>query len=650
MPTSELTRIAATLQPSVFPKKLALEVCAACNLACTMCHHPSMQRPKGVLSFELFRKCADEVARLAPDTECWFSFCGEPLLEPDALFRMIAYGKQAGLRSLNINSNGLLMTRELADRVLDSGVDLVVFGIDGFSRETYERIRVGGVRDELYGNVERLLRLRHGRSAGPEVQVQFIVMDENEHELEAFEDHWLARGAVVKVRNQLSWGGRFATPLNVPQEDRIPCPWAVTMMHVFWDGRVPRCPGDTEGHEGVGNAWDDSLAILWGRLGEYREKHLSGRFDLLPERCGTCKDWMVGSARRIRPASKAAPETTLYLCGASNPEGVRLAQRVNASAKRWDRFLLLDDDAAKHGQRVLGVEVAGPFAALAGGHARSSEAVNLVARTAKSRSAARAKLGAHGVPCASLVDPGVDTSGVDLGRETTVYENATVCPGSVVGEGSVVFMNAVVGHGSRIGSGCVIGPGAVLNARVELSEGVYVGSNATVLPDVKVGAWATIGAGSVVLQDVPAGATVFGVPAQVLAMGGGGVESAGGSFDVASAADPLLAEERSPPAELESVIARAWGEMLGLAFVDPQVNFFDLGGDSLRALRVCVRLQQTLHGELAITDLFRFPTVRSLARHVHRSREAGERAQGKTPEDRGAVRRTWLLEHRRVDG
>jgi hypothetical protein len=177
-----------------------------------------------------------------------------------------------------------------------------VFGIDGFSADTYAKIRVRGVRDVVYANAERLLRARHTRNSGPEIQIQFIEMEENEHELEQFKEHWLARGAVLKVRNKLSWGGKFGTPLCVPQEQRIACPWAVTMMHVFWDGRVPRCPGDTEGEEGSGNAWDEPLATLWGRLGSYRDHHLSHRFDQLPKRCQTCKDWMTGAAERLRPA------------------------------------------------------------------------------------------------------------------------------------------------------------------------------------------------------------------------------------------------------------------------------------------------------------------------------------------------------------
>ncbi|HJV35314.1 hypothetical protein, partial [Geomonas sp.] len=55
---------------------------------------------------------------------------------------------------------------------------------------------------------------------------------------------------------------------------------------------------------------------------------------------------------------------TLYLCGAGNPEGVRLALSVNAVRQRWERLLILDDDPSKHGRSLLGVEVAGPFSLL----------------------------------------------------------------------------------------------------------------------------------------------------------------------------------------------------------------------------------------------------------------------------------------------
>ena len=303
MRSPELLRIAGTLRELAFPTRFAVEVSAHCNLACSMCHHPNMVRPKGRMPFELWKKCADEIAAISPDTQCWFSFCGEPLLESELLLRMLAYGKSVGLQSLNINTNGMLLKPKLAGDLLDSGVDLVVIGIDGFSAEIYEKIRIGGKRNVVYKNVEHFLFARQNRGTGPEIQVQFIEMDENEHELEKFSTYWSARGATLKIRNKLSWGGQFESSLCVPEEERIPCPWAITMMHVFWDGRVPRCCGDTEGEEGVGNAWDHPLAVLWKKLGVNREKHLSYQFDRLPDRCQTCTDWMTGAAERIPPST-----------------------------------------------------------------------------------------------------------------------------------------------------------------------------------------------------------------------------------------------------------------------------------------------------------------------------------------------------------
>jgi pyruvate-formate lyase-activating enzyme len=307
----ELVKIAQTLRPMAFPSRFAVELCAECNLACSMCHHPQMKRPKGTMPFELWKRCADEVAAVSPRTECWFSFCGEPLLEPALLIRMISYGKSVGLQSVNINTNGMLLTPNLAEPILDSGVDLVVFGLDGFSRETYEKIRVRGERDVVYANVEHLLKVRLNRPAGPEIQVQFIEMDENSHEIGAFCEYWLNRGASLKLRNKLSWGGKFETPMCVPPEDRIACPWANTMMHVFWDGRVPRCPGDTEGEDSVGNAWHESLTVLWQRLGVYRDHHLKHEFDQLPQRCQECKDWMVGAAKRVYPNNGSSTQQTI---------------------------------------------------------------------------------------------------------------------------------------------------------------------------------------------------------------------------------------------------------------------------------------------------------------------------------------------------
>ena len=195
---------------------------------------------------------------------------------------------------------------------------------------------------------------------------------------------------------------------------------------------------------------------------------------------------------------------------------MRLALTVNKQQNRWDQIVLLDDDPAKCGKSILGLEIAGPFSSLERADKASSEIVNLVARTTEKRLSARRKLDKYGMRHASLIHPSVDTTGATFHEGVTVYQNATIGPLVSLGRSSVIFMGAVVGHGSSVGEGCIVGPNAVINARVQIDNAVYVGTNATILPDVRVGARATIAAGSVAMKNVPEGITVIGNPAKSL--------------------------------------------------------------------------------------------------------------------------------------
>jgi acyl-coenzyme A synthetase/AMP-(fatty) acid ligase len=73
----------------------------------------------------------------------------------------------------------------------------------------------------------------------------------------------------------------------------------------------------------------------------------------------------------------------------------------------------------------------------------------------------------------------------------------------------------------------------------------------------------------------------------------------------------------APPAdETERVIAEIWCSLLDIPEVGVHDNFFDLGGHSLLVVQAHRRLRDTLKVELSLTDLFRFPTIRALSRHL----------------------------------
>ena len=67
---------------------------------------------------------------------------------------------------------------------------------------------------------------------------------------------------------------------------------------------------------------------------------------------------------------------------------------------------------------------------------------------------------------------------------------------------------------------------------------------------------------------------------------------------------------------LEASIAGIWAAALGVQTVSSTANFFDLGGHSLLVVQVQRQMRDALSRDIAITDIFRFPTVRTLAAYL----------------------------------
>jgi amino acid adenylation domain-containing protein len=78
----------------------------------------------------------------------------------------------------------------------------------------------------------------------------------------------------------------------------------------------------------------------------------------------------------------------------------------------------------------------------------------------------------------------------------------------------------------------------------------------------------------------------------------------------------LAAAYAAPRSELERAIAGVWREALKVASVGLDDSFFDLGGHSLLMAKVHARLGEALGREVSLLELFQYPTVGSLARHL----------------------------------
>lgn len=290
-----LARVESAQQLHDFPPQVIIETTAGCNLKCAHCGHASMDRPIGHMSMKLFKRIIDEIADTAPATEVWPTFYGEAFILDYRLFYMLQYAKRRGLTNLVLNTNGTRFGQDVAEWVIESGLDLIMFSLDGFTAPVFERIRVGARRDEVFANIERLLELKKRLGVRtPRVEVQYSMMEGNEHEVDRFREYWLARGADVKVREKMTWTGAVSAPNLDASIARIACPWALRTCAIHWHGDVVTCAVDYEGKWVAGNAESQSLAEIWtGRHRQLQQLHLAHDFASLPEPCRHCLDWQV---------------------------------------------------------------------------------------------------------------------------------------------------------------------------------------------------------------------------------------------------------------------------------------------------------------------------------------------------------------------
>ena len=104
----------------------------------------------------------------------------------------------------------------------------------------------------------------------------------------------------------------------------------------------------------------------------------------------------------------------------------------------------------------------------------------------------------------------------------------------------------------------------------------------------------------------------------------------------------------APEGHVARTLAAIWSEVLQVEQVGLHDNFFDLGGHSLLLIRAHRLMEDRLQGSFPLVNLFKYPTVESLARWIEQGGAQAAAVSAAGADDRALRQRAAMLQRRRV--
>ena len=232
-----------------------------------------------------FRPLVSQMASLSESAVVSLSAWGEPLLHPDFTDFVKETASYDGL-SLLVETNGLHVSEELCEKLreISDGKIIWIVLLDAVSEATYKKMR--GSEGSLSKAHEAVALLQ--RAFPDTTYPQFVRMNDNEAELEAFYRFWKddKNGGKVIIQ-KYDWFSALlpeCKPADLSPLERNPCWHLRRDMTILSDGNVPPCR-EYVFNNIIGNAFTESLESIWERMSSYAEKDIKREYGEVCRKC-----------------------------------------------------------------------------------------------------------------------------------------------------------------------------------------------------------------------------------------------------------------------------------------------------------------------------------------------------------------------------
>ena len=257
----------------IIPLCVDIEVASICDLACPFCYREFVVTPDKIIDEKLCYDLIDQAADLGvPSMK--FNWRGEPLLNPK-IYDYISYAKKKGILETIINTNATNLTERNSKKLIESGLDLMIYSFDGGTKKTYEKMRPGRFNEntfeKVYKNIKNFSKIRNNSSAKfPFTKIQMILTKDTTNEVNEFFNNFAGivdnvsvnqytdRGGdindlnhedEIKYKKKLKdtnspYGSNYMKDLdgNISiSKGRLPCEQPFQRLLITYEGRVAMC-------------------------------------------------------------------------------------------------------------------------------------------------------------------------------------------------------------------------------------------------------------------------------------------------------------------------------------------------------------------------------------------------------------------------
>tara|TARA_B100000900_G_scaffold387420_1_gene378622 strand:+ start:3260 stop:4324 length:1065 start_codon:yes stop_codon:yes gene_type:complete len=288
------------LKVEPYPNTVILELVNRCNLECVMCYQGFRNDAK---KSTLDEKILDKIFADFKENNLnsLMLSTSEPLLFKN-INQVLKRAEDAGIMDIFLFTNGVLLNEKNTKMILESPVTRLFVSIDGYSEETYNKVRIPVSKrlklendrlSKLEKNIRYFMEQREKKNLSlPLVRTSFVSLKENKLESQRFVDKW--KNLVDSVEVQKETSIKAFKDFEKMKDQEIPrlkknysCsePWGQITIHA--DGEVAPCCNTFGRNLPIGNIKENSLKEIWNS--EKMKKIRDGFFKNEPNKtCQIC--------------------------------------------------------------------------------------------------------------------------------------------------------------------------------------------------------------------------------------------------------------------------------------------------------------------------------------------------------------------------